>query len=123
MVRARSRQMATVKFVVSASTNTTDGVDLSAQYIVSNNVAPVLSISFGSCESQMGSAERAFYNNLWQQAAAAGITALIASGDSGAAGCDSPSETTATGGQAVNGLCSIALQRLRRRNRIQRSRQ
>ena len=99
-------QMAAVKFVVSASTNSTDGIDLSAQYIVSNNTAPVLSISFGSCESQMGSAERAFYTNLWQQAAAQGITAFIASGDSGAAGCDSPSETKATGGQAVNGLCS-----------------
>jgi hypothetical protein len=99
-------ELATVKFVVSASTNSTDGVDLSAQYIVSNNLAPVLSVSFGSCESQMGSSERAFYNSLWQQAAAQGITALIASGDSGAAGCDSPSESTATGGQAVNGLCS-----------------
>jgi len=99
-------QMAAVKFVVSASTNSTDGVDLSAQYIVSNNTAPVLSVSFGSCESQMGSAERAFYTNLWQQAAAEGITAFIASGDSGAAGCDSPSVTKAVGGQAVNGLCS-----------------
>ncbi len=99
-------QLATVKLVVSASTNTTDGVDLSAQYIVSNNLAPVLSVSFGSCEIDMGSAERAFYNNLWQQAAAQGITAFIASGDSGAAGCDSPTEAKATGGQAVNGLCS-----------------
>jgi pseudomonalisin len=99
-------QLATVKFVVSASTNSTDGVDLSAQYIVSNNLAPVLSVSFGSCEVDMGSAERAFYNSLWQQAAVQGITAFIASGDSGAAGCDSPSESTATGGQAINGLCS-----------------
>jgi subtilase family serine protease len=99
-------QMAAVKFVVSASTNTTDGVDLSSQYIVSNNTAPVLSVSFGSCESQMGSAERAFYNNLWQQAAAEGITAFIAAGDSGAAGCDAPTESTAVDGQAVNGLCS-----------------
>ena len=31
---------ATIKFVVSASTNTTDGVDLSALYIVDNNLAP-----------------------------------------------------------------------------------
>lgn len=97
---------ATVKFVVSASTNATDGVDLSAQYIVSNNLAAVMSTSFGSCEAQMGSAERNFYANLWQQAAAQGITSLIASGDSGAAGCDAGSETTATGGLAVNGLCS-----------------
>ncbi len=42
---------ATVKFVVSASSNSTDGVDLSVQYIVSNNLAPVMSTSFGSCEA------------------------------------------------------------------------
>ena len=97
---------ATVKFVVSASTSSTDGVDLSAQYIVANNVAPVMSTSFGSCEAGIGTAERSFYNNLWQQAAAQGITALIAAGDSGAAGCDAASASTATGGLAVNGLCS-----------------
>ena len=99
-------KMATVKFVVSKSTNTTDGVDLSAQYIVSNNLAPVMSTSFGSCEAQMGSTERAFYSSLWQQAASQGITTLISAGDSGAAGCDSASATKATGGAAVNGLCS-----------------
>jgi len=97
---------ATIDFVVSESTYTTDGVDLSAQYIVSHNLAPVMSTSFGSCEAAMGSSERAFYNNLWQQAAAQGITALVASGDSGAAGCDGGSESQATGGAAVNGLCS-----------------
>jgi pseudomonalisin len=97
---------ATIDFVVSASTQTTDGVDLSAQYIVSHNVAPVMSTSFGSCEQYMGSTELSFYNNLWQQAAAQGITAMVAAGDSGAAGCDSGSEATATGGLAVNGLCS-----------------
>jgi len=97
---------ATVDFVVSASTQTSDGVDLSAQYIVSHNVAPVMSTSFGLCEAYMGSAELSFYNNLWQQAAAQGITALISSGDSGAAGCDGGGESLATGGLGVNGLCS-----------------
>jgi len=97
---------AAVTFVVSASTYTTDGVDLSALYIVSHNLAPVMSTSFGSCEAGMGAAEMSFYNSLWQQAAVQGITALISSGDSGAAGCDSPSESSAGGGLAVNGLCS-----------------
>ncbi len=97
---------ATVKLVVSASTNSTDGVDLSAQYIVTKNVASVMSTSYGSCEAQMGSAEMAFYKNLWQQAAAQGISTMISAGDSGAAGCDSPSSSTATGGKAINGLCS-----------------
>ena len=97
---------ATVKFVVSASTSSTDGVDLSAQYIVSNNTAPVMSTSYGGCEAGMGTAELAFYKNLWQQAAAEGISTLIAAGDSGAAGCDQGAESTAIGVRAVNGLCS-----------------
>jgi subtilase family serine protease len=98
---------ATIKFVVSASTNTTDGVDLSALHIVDNNVAPVLSVSFGQCEQSLGAAENTFYSNLWEQAAAEGITAVVSSGDNGPAGCDADSKTTpASNGPAVNGLAS-----------------
>ncbi|HLJ47739.1 MAG TPA: protease pro-enzyme activation domain-containing protein [Bryobacteraceae bacterium] len=96
---------ATINFVVSASTNTSDGVDLSAQYIVNNNVAPVVSLSFGACESEMGSGNQ-FYNNLWSQAAAQGMSVFVAAGDSGSAGCDDPSSNRATLGLAVNGLAS-----------------
>jgi hypothetical protein len=98
---------ATIKFVVSASTNSTDGVDLSSLYIVDNNLAPVLSASFGECENALGQAENTFFNNLWEQAAAQGMTVAISSGDNGPAGCDSAQQTTpATGGLAVNGLAS-----------------
>ncbi|MFN7997323.1 MAG: protease pro-enzyme activation domain-containing protein [Bryobacteraceae bacterium] len=97
---------ATVLFVVSKSTSSTDGVDLSAQYIVSNNLAPVMSTSFGLCEASTGATKMAFYNNLWQQAATQGITSMISSGDSGAAGCDGGSASSATHGLGVNGLCS-----------------
>jgi hypothetical protein len=98
---------ATIKFVVSASTNSTDGVDLSALYIVDNNLAPVLSVSFGQCEQNLGQTENVFYNNLWQQAAAQGITAVVSSGDNGPAGCDLDSQTTpASQGLAVSGLAS-----------------
>jgi len=96
---------AAIKFVVSAS-GTSDGVDLSASYIVNNNVAPVMTLSFGSCEAAMGSSGNAWVNSLWQQAAAQGITVLVSSGDSGAAGCDGASAGTATHGAGVNGLCS-----------------
>ncbi len=96
---------ATVKFVVSKSTSSTDGVDLSAQYIVNNNVAPVMSTSFGQCESDMGSSENTFYNNLWSQAATQGITAFVSSGDSGAAGCNGGSDSSGSG-RAVSGLAS-----------------
>ena len=97
---------AAVQFVVSASTNSSDGVTLSSQYIVNHNLAPVISLSFGSCEAALGAAGNQFWNSLWQQAAAQGISVLVAAGDSGAAGCDDPYVTTAVGGHAVNGLCS-----------------
>ncbi|HEY6345592.1 MAG TPA: S53 family peptidase [Bryobacteraceae bacterium] len=97
---------AAVKFVVSASTLASDGVLLSAQYIVNGNVAPVMTTSFSVCEAEAGAAYAQFFNNLWQQAEAEGITPLVASGDSGAAGCDSPSQTTSYSGQSVNVICS-----------------
>ena len=96
---------ATIKFVISKSTATTDGVDLSAQYIVNNNVGDAMSTSFGQCESSMGATEVTFYGNLWAQAAAQGITSFVSSGDSGAAGCNAGSDTTGSG-QAVSGLCT-----------------
>jgi hypothetical protein len=96
---------ATVKFVVGASTATSDGVDLSAQYIVNHAVAQVVSTSYGSCEQNMGSSELAFYNSLWQQAASQGMSAFVSSGDSGAAGCYGGSSSSASGA-GVNGLCS-----------------
>jgi subtilase family serine protease len=63
---------AIIKLVVSADTETSFGDDLSALYIVDNNLAPVMSDSFGSCEAQLGSGGNAFYNSLWEQAARAG---------------------------------------------------
>ena len=97
---------ATIKFVVSKSTSASDGVNLSAQYIVNRNLAPVMSTSFGLCEASLGTSGNGFLNSLWQQAAAQGITVLVSSGDNGAAGCDSASATSATHGRGVNGLCS-----------------
>jgi subtilase family serine protease len=97
---------AAIKFVVSKSTSSSDGVYLSAQYIVSHNLAPVMSMSFSLCEAALGASGNSFINSLWQQAAAQGITVFVSSGDSGAAGCDSASASRATQGRAVNGLCS-----------------
>jgi len=93
---------ATVDLVVSGSTNTTDGIDLSEVYIVENNLADVMSESFGSCESGQSGAE-AGVSALAEQAAAQGITYFVSTGDSGAEGCDDPSlETVATGSVSVN---------------------
>jgi hypothetical protein len=79
---------ATIDFVVAQSTETTQGIDLSALYIIDNNLTPVMSESYGECELGLGNAGNQFFNQLWQQAAAEGITVFLSSGDSGAAGCD-----------------------------------
>ncbi len=94
---------ATLKFVISKSTVSTDGVDLSAQYIVNNNLAVAMSTSFGQCEANMGATENTFYKNLWAQAASQGITSFVSSGDSGAAGCEGGNSSTGSG-RAVSGL-------------------
>jgi subtilase family serine protease len=64
-----------------------------------------MTTSFGQCEAAMGSSENNFYNNLWAQAAAQGISSFVAAGDSGAAGC-SYASASAGSGQAVSGLAS-----------------
>ena len=98
---------ASVKVVVSSSTATSDGVDLSAAYIVDKNLTDIMSVSFGECEAGLGPGGNLFYNSLWQQAAAQGISVFVSSGDNGAAGCDPIiSATPALQGLAVNGLAS-----------------
>jgi hypothetical protein len=79
---------ATINFVASANTDTTDGVDLSSAYIVDNALSPIMSVSYGLCEPLMGPTENQFYNALWRQAAAEGITVFVSTGDVGAAQCD-----------------------------------
>jgi hypothetical protein len=56
----------------------------------------------------LGAGGNQFQSTLWEQAAAQGITVLVAAGDSGSAGCDSANrgETAAQYGLAVSGLAS-----------------
>ena len=96
---------AQVDFVISASTNTSDGIDLSEVYIVDNNLGDVTTESFGGCEYfNKGSAS--FYSALAEQAAAQGITYMVSTGDTGAEGCDFQSETVAQYPVSVNLLAS-----------------
>jgi subtilase family serine protease len=96
---------ATIDYVESESTETTLGVDLSAEYIVDNDLAPVMSESYGICELFIGTTGNQFYSALWQQAAAQGISVFISSGDQGSAVCDG-GEEYAQNGLAVNGFGS-----------------
>jgi subtilase family serine protease len=84
----------------------------SVQYAIDNNLAPVVSMSYGVCEPLISALPETDANILqsWaQQANAEGITWIAASGDSGAAGCDpfGAGAPTATQGLAVNLPASI----------------
>lgn len=93
--------------IVSASTNTTDGVDLSEAYIIDNDLGDIMTESFSGCEADATQAEATEISSLAEQAAAEGITYSVSTGDSGAEGCDDPdTETTASGPLSVNILAS-----------------
>lgn len=98
---------ASVDFVVSQTTEVTLGVNLSALYIVDHNLAPVMSESYGICELFLGPSGNQFFSALWQQAAAQGITAMLAAGDGSSAGCDNfDAAGPATHGLQVSGFAS-----------------
>ncbi len=95
---------ATIDLVIAPSTNTTFGGDIAAQYIIDNNLAPILSYSFGAPENCSAGGVGNFYGPLWQQAAAEGITVLVASGDNGSAACDTVPSSPDTPGPATHGI-------------------
>ena len=102
---------ATIDVVISGSTLIEDGVDLSAAYIVDRNLAPIMSVSFGSCEEFDGqvNGDAGFLDALWQQASAQGISVFISTGDTGAAGCDANApapEPGAVGGVSISAVAS-----------------
>jgi len=97
---------ATIHYINSEGTLTSDPVVMGAEYVVDNNSDDVMSLSFTVCEANFGTFN-AFFNSLWEQAAAQGITVTVAAGDAGSAGCDDFNiPAPASGGIAVNGLAS-----------------
>src|SRR5439155_17351999 len=74
------------KLIVYEAPNTTQGYNDEFARIVQDRT-PVISVSWGDCEKNMGQQEVNQENQFFQQAAAQGQTILVASGDSGSASC------------------------------------
>jgi len=81
---------------------TTTNVFNALQYAIDNILAPVISISYGNCESSLGSSFVQQFQGWAQQANAQGQTITAASGDFGAADCDTSPTLPAQGGLAVD---------------------
>jgi hypothetical protein len=101
---------ASLLLVSSAQSGANDGIGADAQYLIQTTPAPaqVISISFGDCEADAGSSGVAYWNSLFEQAAAEGISVFVSSGDSGAAGCDNSFVAAPASPQAVspNYICA-----------------
>jgi hypothetical protein len=98
---------ATVKFIVSGVSAVGGGIDTAALHAVDNNIGDIITLSYGGCETNNAAAGTAFWNTLWEEAAAQGQTVFVSTGDSGAAGCSSSSAATGSA-YGVNALGSSA---------------
>jgi hypothetical protein len=88
---------------VTASATQGNGVFDSIAYVVDNNAAPIMTISYGDCEADAPAGFITSEEAIFQQASAEGITVLVASGDAGATACDQDvMEQAATQGLAVS---------------------
>ena len=101
---------ASIVLVSDVNTATTNGLTTGILYIVNNGVAPILSMSYGTCELKLGTAGNTLYNQTFQQAATAGISSFVAAGDSGSATCTPQNGITPPYsdpfGLAVSGMAS-----------------
>src|SRR5277367_5631024 len=105
---------AAVNLVISG-TGASFGGDISAQYIIDNDLAKIIGYSYGECEFFLGTAGNALYGGSptvkdsvgeWKQAAAEGITVVVSTGDNGSTSCDAPSSEISELGVAVSGVAS-----------------
>ena len=81
---------------------------LAAQYVVDQNLAAVLNVSFSSCESAEG-AFNTIVNTMWEQAVTEGITVTVSSADAGGATCTAGADEGVTGDVKTNGFAVNAL--------------
>ena len=73
-------------------------VFVAAQNVIDQNLASILTFSFGACEPNVAPGDAEFIQGLAQQGNAEGITWIASSGDAGPAACDANTK------QATNGL-------------------
>jgi hypothetical protein len=97
---------AAINYYYAASTELSDGLILAGLHALEENKVNILSVSYGNCEAGLGLGGNLEWSELWQQAAAQGITVTVSTGDTGSASCDLQTESQATQGLSVSGLAS-----------------
>ena len=77
---------AQVYFVYTGNSNGY-GVFNSIEYAVDQDIAPIISTSYGECEPELGQSEYTTLNNVLEQASVQGQTVVAAAGDDGSTDC------------------------------------
>jgi subtilase family serine protease len=94
---------AAILMITCADTNTTFGGFIALQNLLNAGSPPgIISISYGTSETDNGAASNAFINSLYQEAVTAGVSVFVSSGDQAAALSDRGAKY-ATHGINVNG--------------------
>ena len=91
---------ATIYFVY-VGNNTSYSVWDSINYAVDTRIAPIISTSYGDCETDLGSSNYATLNAILEQAAAQGQTMMAAAGDNGSTDCFGYSNLTTSEQEAL----------------------
>lgn len=94
-------------YFVYAGNNPNTGVFDALQYAIDTNIAPILSISYGTCELNLNASDQSILRSWFQQANAQGQTIVAAAGDNGSADCDYDAKI-ASQGAAVDVPASYA---------------
>ena len=98
---------ATVLYVYTGNGDSGGSFD-AMYYAVEQRLAPIVSVSYDSCEMGLAPSDAVYYGTLGDLAAMTGVTVLVGSGDTGAAACDlGLQEGAATYGELVSFPASI----------------
>jgi subtilase family serine protease len=90
---------ANILFVYTGS-NTSFGVYDSVQYAVDELIAPIISLSYASCETELTTSDLGVLEGIMSQGAAQGQTILAADGDQGSTACSGDKNLTTAQQQA-----------------------
>ena len=97
---------AAIQVASCGNTRTTWGGMIALTNLINSGSRPsLISISYGECEAENGSALNNAFSLAYQQAVAEGISVFVSAGDEGAASCDAGG-TSATHGIGVSGFAS-----------------
>ncbi len=80
-----------------------------AQYVIDQNLAAILNISFSACEGEISTQGNAAISAMFQQAVAQGITITVSSDDAGVAGCTAQSDVGTSNDVNSNGFSVNAI--------------